>query len=199
MTPPILRRPRPALWVSGALAAAAFGPAAGCVRAPDVAVVSSNTALEVQAAGDYPALQDELDEASLRPRPEDIPRETLAAADQEADLGVVAELYARVATDQDRLDQLLRAGCVGEAADGLLTPRPDTPCPGNLASGEVARLLGRANVHRRQVWAYLEGRSPEVSPEEVRRTWRTVHLERVVCGAPIEQPPDGWVRKECPR
>jgi len=192
------RAPSPA-FATAALVALGASATFGCVRAPDVTVVSRRTALEVQASGDYPELEDELTDASIHPRPEDIPREDLAAADARDDLGVVASLYAQVATDLDRIDQLLRAGCIGEGSDGLLTPRPETPCTAEPEPGEVARLVGRANVHRRQVWAYLEEQSPDAAPDEVRDQWREVHLERVVCGAPIQESDGGWAPKECPR
>ena len=65
-------RPRPlfALAVGAALMALA---SQGCVRA-EVAVVSQHTALERQAAGEYPERETELDDAAIDPGPEAIPR-----------------------------------------------------------------------------------------------------------------------------
>lgn len=169
----------------------------GCVHA-EVAVVSQHTALERQAAGEYPAREQELDDAAIEPGPEAIPREELAASGQGGELGVVAELVARAETDDERIDALLTARCLGEAASGLLVARADD-CRTDVDPDELARLVARENLHRRQVWEFLSTRAEGRSVEAAGAAWREVHLQRVPCGALVEARPGQWGPKECDR
>ena len=140
-----------ALWL-GLL----FSLATGCV-APNVVVVDQKTALELQAAGGYPTLSNELDQAGMTIAPEPFAREELAegrARAGNAALGELAELYVKVATDADAIDQLLLRSCVGEAQSGALEARP-SECIGATDATELARLVGRENLHRRQLWELL--------------------------------------------
>lgn len=169
----------------------------GCVRA-EVAVVSQHTALERQAAGEYPEREQRLDDAAIEPGPEAIPREDLAATGEGGQLGVVAQLVARAETDDERIEALLDAHCLGEGADGLLVTRPED-CRIDVDPDEVGRLSARENLHRRQVWEFLAERSPGRTTEEARVTWRELHLMRVPCGALVEQRAGEWSEKECRR
>lgn len=167
----------------------------GCVRA-DVVVVDGRTAFEAQAAGELPALEARLTQASVQPGAEPIPREALAASPEAADLGPVAALWASAETDQDRLDRWLVAGCVGEGREGLLVARVEA-CGPEVDAGEVARLVGRENVHRRQVWEVLAAEEPGATVEQARAAWRPVHLDAVVCGALVETAEGAWAAKTC--
>ncbi|MCA9578884.1 MAG: DUF1318 domain-containing protein [Myxococcales bacterium] len=169
----------------------------GCVRA-EVAVVSQHTALERQAAGEYPERETELDDAAIEPGPEAIPREALAETGEGGELGVVAQLVARAETDDERIEALLSARCLGEAVSGLLVARPDD-CRADLDAEELARLVARENLHRRQLWEFLSTRAEGTSTERARETWRELHLMRVPCGAMIEAAPDRWEAKVCER
>lgn len=171
--------------------------AQGCVRA-EVAVVSQHTALERQAAGEYPEGEQRLDNAAIEPGPEAIPREALAATGEGGQLGVVAQLVARAETDDERIEALLEARCLGEGADGLLVPRPDD-CRIDVDPDEVGRLSARENLHRRQVWEFLAEQSPGRTTDEARVAWRELHLMRVPCGALVELRAGSWTEKECQR
>lgn len=186
-------------WVGFATACLALlaVSAQGCVRA-EVAVVSQHTALERQAAGEYPEGEQRLDDAAIEPGPEAIPREALAATGEGGQLGVVAQLVARAETDDERIEALLEARCLGEGADGLLVSRPDD-CRIDVDPDEVGRLSARENLHRRQVWEFLAERSPGRTTEEARVAWRELHLMRVPCGALVELRAGTWSEKECPR
>ena len=168
-----------------------------CVHA-EVAVVSQHTALERQAAGEYPAREQLLDDAAIEPGPEAIPREALAATGEGGELGVVAELVARAETDDERIEALLIARCLGEAASGLLVARADD-CRADVDPDELARLVARENLHRRQVWEFLSTRAEGRSVEAAGAAWREVHLLRVPCGALVEAQPGQWGPKECDR
>lgn len=168
----------------------------GCVRAPEVAVVSAHTALERQAAGEYPRAERELADVAISPAPVPIPREQLTDGAGASGLGVVDEMVARAAADQDRVDALLVARCIGEASTALLEVTAST-CRQEVDAEEVARLVGRINVHRRQVWAFVAQRSPGSTEDQARDRWRTIHLERVVCGGQVQNAAGAWEIKRC--
>lgn len=171
--------------------------AVGCVS-PNVVVVDQKTALEQQAAGGYPTLENDLEQAGLALAPEPFAREELSGGRERAGstaLGELAELYVKVADDADAIDQLLLRGCVGEGRSGLLTPRP-SDCMGPADSTELARLIGRENLHRRQLWQLI-ARETQVSPERAEAQWRALHLEQVVCGGLVEADADVWRPKAC--
>jgi hypothetical protein len=172
-----------------------------CVT-PNVVVVDQKTALEQQAAGGYPALENDLEQAGMAPAPEPFAREELANGPDRAGgdagagaLGPLAELYAKSESDADAIDRLLLQRCIGEARSGLLEPRPNE-CVGAADATEMARLLGRENLHRRQLWQLLANQR-SVSVERVLPVWRELHLAQVVCGGLVESPDGGWGPKPC--
>jgi hypothetical protein len=169
---------------------------AACVR-PTVVVVDQKTALERQAAGDYPALENELEQAQLSPAPEPFTREELASGREQRAAGVLGELgqlYARGESDADILDRLLLQRCIGEAETGQLVPRPND-CVGATDRAELARVIGRENLHRRQLWELL-AREHRSSAAQVQTLWRAPHLEQVPCGALVETAAR-WEPKSC--
>lgn len=168
----------------------------GCVRAPAVTVVSANTALERQASGEYPSSERELASAAISPAPVPIPREQLTNGGGSTGLGVVDEMVARAASDQGRLDELLLSRCVGEASSALIEVTMST-CRQEIDPEEVARLVGRVNVHRRQVWAFVAESNPSTTEDAAREQWRVLHLQRVVCGGQIQTASGGWETKRC--
>lgn len=187
-----MRHAGPRLWLATlALALPA------CV-APNVVVVDQKTALEQQAAGGYPALENDLEQAGMSPAPEPFAREELASGREQSGsgaLGELAELYVKGQSDADAIDRLLLQRCIGEARSGLLEPRP-SDCVGAADATEMARLLGRENLHRRQLWQLLAS-SRNVSPESVLPVWRELHLGQVVCGGLIESADGRWEPKAC--
>ncbi len=169
---------------------------AACVKAPNVSIVDSKTALEKQAAGDYPALENDLEQAGIQPRSEVFPREQLGTnGDSTAALGEIAQLYAAAETDEDAIDRLLISQCIGEALSGFLEPRP-SDCTANVDTAEMTRLLGRENLHRRQIWQLAASeRGAEVA--QAQHAWRTIHLKRIVCKGLIQIDAQVWKAKEC--
>ncbi|HEY2734454.1 MAG TPA: DUF1318 domain-containing protein [Polyangiales bacterium] len=175
----------------------AAGYFSGCVAA-NIAVVDQKTALEEQAAGGYPTLENDLDQAGMAPAPEAFAREELAAGRARSGgtaLGELAQLYVQVQTDADAIDQLLLQKCVGEALSGLLEPRP-SDCIGTTDATELARLVGRENLHRRQLWQLLANEQ-QVSVDRVQESWRGLHREQVVCGGLVEAKENVWEPKTC--
>ena len=169
--------------------------ASSCIKTAPIAVVDNRTALEIQAAGEYPVLEFEGADAALEPGPspasaqELVSKSGVAAAGQDLDLFVVSESQARF------IDSMLLLGCLGEGQTGLLEYTPDR-CGDEVEVSELLRATSRNNLHRRQVWEYLASKRPDASVEAARRAWRAVHLEQVRCGTWIEQ--DGkWTQKAC--
>jgi hypothetical protein len=170
---------------------------AHCV-APNVVVVDQKTALEHQAAGGYPTLENDLEQAGMSPAPEPFAREELVRGREQhgqGALGEFAELYAKGESDADTIDRLLLQKCIGEALEGSLEPRP-SDCVGSADATELARVVGRENLHRRQLWQLL-ATERKTSVERVRDVWRTLHLEQVVCGGLIETEGARWSPKSC--
>jgi hypothetical protein len=170
---------------------------ASCV-APNVVVVDQKTALEEQAAGGYPALENDLEQAGLTPAPEPYSREQLASGREKNRRGALSELtelYARGETDADVIDRLLLQKCIGETLAGSLVPRP-SDCVGTTDTTQLTRVIGRENLHRRQLWQLLASER-KLNIDQVREVWREVHLAQVVCGGLIETADAGWKAKAC--
>jgi hypothetical protein len=168
-----------------------------CV-APNVVVVDQKTALEQQAAGGYPVLENDLEQAGMAPAPEPFAREELAKGRERSGsgpLGELAELYAKSESDADAIDRLLLQHCIGEGTSGLLEPRP-SECVGAADATEVARLVGRENLHRRQLWQLMASER-KADVDGVQPVWRELHLEQVVCGGLVETAGGGWEPKSC--
>jgi uncharacterized protein YdbL (DUF1318 family) len=168
-----------------------------CVAA-NVVVVDQKSALERQAAGDYPTLENDAEQAGLSPAPEAFTREELVAGrarQGRGALGELAELIVSGESDADTIDRLLLQRCVGEASSGLLAPRP-VDCIGAADSTELVRVIGRENLHRRQLWQ-LMATEHAVSADRARRLWREQHLEQVVCGGFVESGRETWGPKAC--
>ena len=183
-----------AMLIAGALLAGALS---GCV-ATNVVVVDQKTALERQAAGEYPTLENDAEQAALSPAPEPFTREELAPGRERKGgkaLGELAELYAHGESDAEVVDRLLLQRCIGEATSGLLVARP-SDCIGAADATELVRVIGRENQHRRQLWRLLASER-KADVERTRRVWRELHLEQVVCGGLVESQQDRWGPKSC--
>lgn len=164
----------------------------------NVVVVDQKTALERQAAGEYDVLENDTEQAGLSAAPEAFTRDELVAGRERQGrgaLGELAELYASGESDAEAIDRLLLQRCVGEAQSGLLVPRP-ADCVGAADSTELVRVIGRENLHRRQLWQMLASER-DADIERARRVWRKLHVEQVVCGGLVESGRDSWGPKAC--
>ena len=166
--------------------------AAGCIPAPEIVVVDRATVLEEQAAGSFGDVEQKLTRSAIVPHP--VP---LTPAQLEA-LGVLPPPLVDHTglTDADRVDGLLAQHCIGEARNGLLAETPKA-CRGAENRAAAATLVGRVNRARVQLWDWLHGRRPDVSTEELRRSWRRFHAEGVVCGGWIQRDDGVWEAKGC--
>lgn len=179
--------------VAVALAVALGVTAGGCIRA-DVVIVDKKTALEEQAAGSFRGLEEEIEQAGLLPRPTPVTGAQLAAAGV---TGASDDAAAQGLPDALRADTLLVQRCIGEANDGTLVLTADR-CTGAIDVPDVNRLLERLNRSRRQLWDWMAARAPRRSPDEIRATWREVHISGLICGGQIERDGGGgWEVKKC--
>lgn len=170
-----------------------------CVKAPDIVLTDQKTAFEAQAAGEFRALENDLHQQNIAPKGEDITREAIEASNPESGrstLGEVAQLYSEVQTDAAWIEQMLVVGCIGEGNDALLAGRADA-CEREVDSARLTRVVERANLHRRQLWQMMSQRAEKASPADIRKGWREVHLQRVVCGAMVQDDAGEWEKKPC--
>ena len=169
-----------------------------CVRPPNIVVTGQKTALENQAAGEFHVLENDLHQAGVSPRAESIPREQLVSQQQRGSQvhGELAQLYAKAQQDADWIDRMLTAQCIGEALTSLLKHTPEN-CGERINATEMTRIIGRANLHRRQLWRLVQRRRPQVTESQIRSQWRHWHLQQVVCGGWVEQSDGVWNKKTC--
>lgn len=189
---------------NGGIAACLFGATlvvfGGCITVPDVVLVENKTALEKQASGEFRSLDLELQRAGLNAGPENITRGQLDGKNKdlrESTLGEIVRLYSAVQSDAERIDHFLVAQCLGEANTGFLVETRDQ-CTEDINPAEVTALLERSNRNRRQIWRDVMAKVKMGSPENsVRNSWRKRYLQRVVCGAQIEDKTGQWEVKKC--
>lgn len=179
------------------LLALALAPvAAGCLSTGNVIVADHQTVLEQQAAGAFPEAERDLQRAAIGPGPAPLTRGQLDAAGEPRPTEATLGDEGAGAPDRSRIDDLLVRRCLGEALDGTLVETRAT-CSAAVDAAALTRLVERENRGRWQLLRYLQSRRPGVPLGEIRRTWRTVHLESVVCGAGVEITPGVWEAKRC--
>jgi hypothetical protein len=184
-----------ARWLCAFAALFAAATQTACIKAPPIVVVDNRTALEAQAAGEYPELEFQSADATLRPGPTPVSGQEIASKAGLSAAGADLDLFDVSQSDAQLIDTMLVRGCLGEGKDGLLKYTPDH-CDETVEVSELLRAASRNNLHRRQVWEYLAAKRTNRSTVEVRDAWRSVHLEQVRCGTWIEE--DGaWTQKTC--
>ncbi|MHB8417030.1 MAG: DUF1318 domain-containing protein [Myxococcales bacterium] len=167
-------------------------PLAGCFKAPEIVVVDRSTVLEEEAAGSYADLERELARAGVAPRP--VP---LTPAQLEA-LGIAPPPLVDHTnlTDADAADALLVQRCIGEGSDGLLADTHQS-CRRPTDREAADRLIERINRARRQLWQWMQEQKPTASLAQIRRAWRELHAEGMVCGGWRQKSDGSWEPKPC--
>lgn len=172
---------------------------AGCISAPDVVLLDRKTILEEQAAGELLTLADALRESAIVPQAVPFTRGQLEAAGADLShdaLGRLVQLQQMPLSEIDYLDNLLVRRCIGEARSGLLVETPET-CTGPAATVRTSAAVQRVNRSRKQLWRYLQERSPESSSAQIRNIWRQRHLQALVCGGQVQRDDGEWEIKRC--
>ena len=164
--------------------------AAGCIKAPTIVVLDRATTLEREASGEFPKLELQLLRAGTKPQPAPLTRDQLENA------GMTKPLVAQVDhSDAERIDELLKISCIGEAKDGGLVETKDRCTVKDVP--RVGMLLEKANRERMQIWEWLRGKRPGRSLVEVRRAWHDTHLHAIICGGNVQREDGGWESKKC--
>jgi hypothetical protein len=162
----------------------------GCIKAPDIIVVDRATALEREAAGQFPKLDFEMEKVGTEARPQAISREALEQSGHPRPV-----IEEESASDAERIDTLLKDKCIGEALDGTLIETLDRCAVKQVP--HLTTLLERTNRDRQQMWEWLKASRPQRSMPDVRRAWREVHLRAVTCGGQVQNPDGSWEPKRC--
>jgi len=164
----------------------------GCFKPSDVVIVDRATALEQQASGSFADLERRLARAGVAPRP--VP---FTPAELEA-LGIApaAMSDSTEMTTADRVDALLVEHCVGEARDGRLVDTHES-CKATVDREDADALIDRVNRARIQLWRWMQEQKAGSSVDEMRRGWREIHAQGVVCGGWIEIDEGRWESKAC--
>ncbi|HTP27750.1 MAG TPA: DUF1318 domain-containing protein [Anaeromyxobacteraceae bacterium] len=166
--------------------------ALACIPAPNIVMVDRATALEQQAAGSFDELERRLTRTGIVPRPVPLTPEQLES------LGIqpATLMEETEPTDADRIDDLLRQHCVGEAREGLLV---DTHRDCRSASDRAATiaLVDRVNRARAQLWRWMSTERRDTAPGALQRTWQRIHAQGIVCGAWIQHDDGTWGEKKC--
>jgi hypothetical protein len=162
----------------------------GCIRAPEIVMVDRATALEEQASGSFKDVEQRLARAGMSPTPVPL------TPNQLEELGIQpTPLVENIGkTQADRVDDLLRRHCVGEGRDGLLVR---SRCQAGRMSADDIALVERVNRARQQLWQWMRTVRPGVPEESLRRSWRQVHAEGVICGGWVESDDGTWGEKKC--
>ena len=185
-------RPRPGARIAVAWAVVVASTLVGCVNPPEIVMVDRATALEQEAAGSFDDVERRLNRAAIEPRPVALTPEQVAALGlRPAPLVDGAEL-----TDADRLDGLLIQHCVGEGGDGLIVDTRDA-CRGAADPDEIQTVVERVNRARRQLWRWMHEQRPDVSVDDLRKSWRQAHVRSVVCDGWVEGDDGKWQGKTC--
>lgn len=164
----------------------------GCVHPPEIVMVDRGTALEQQAGGSFGDLERKLSRTSIEARPVPLtPKQFEALGIKPLPISDTTDL-----TDADLVDGLLIQHCIGEGREGLLV---DThrACVGAADHAETLALVERVNQARLQLWKWMHEQRPAASVDDLRKTWRTVHVRGVVCGGWIEGDAGAWESKTC--
>jgi hypothetical protein len=164
--------------------------AGGCIKAPSIVVLDRATTLEREAAGEFPKLELQLLRAGTRPEPAPLTREQLESAGYSRP--IVAEVDH---SEAERIDELLKISCIGEASNGALVETRDRCTVKEVP--RVGMLLEKANRDRMQIWEWLRAKRPERSLTDVRRAWHDTHLRAIVCGGQVQRDDGGWEQKKC--
>jgi hypothetical protein len=171
---------------------AALAVLVGCVRAPDVVVVDRGSALEQQAGGSFADVERKLNRQSVEARPLPLtPKQFEALGIKPLPLSDATEL-----TDADVVDNLVVQHCIGEGRDGLLVDT-HAACVGAADRSEALELIARVNQARVQLWRWMQTERKDASIDDLRRTWRAVHVRGVPCDGWIQNEHGEWEAKRC--
>ena len=166
--------------------------ALGCIKPPEIVMVDRATALEQQAGGSFPDLEEKLARAAVSGRPAPFTSDQLEA------LGMSPPSLSDSAetTDADRVDAILEQHCAGEGQDGLIADTFDE-CHGATDHEELLKLVDRVNRARTQLWRWMHEQRPDLPLDELRKRWTAAHARNIACGSFMQGADGKWQGKPC--
>ncbi len=161
-----------------------------CIRTNSV-TIGRKTDLERQLMGRLePLSEEELLAASVR-----APAPTGSSPLRELEDRAIAA-RRRQLFNQDDLETLSRAGCIGEARDGFVVSRP---CEGSDLLSLRDRLLREENADRNAVVDWAIEAEPGLTPgdrQQVLQIYHTLRVEQAGPGTPVQRDDGSWTAKE---
>jgi uncharacterized protein YdbL (DUF1318 family) len=169
----------------------------GCVSAK-INVVDERTALENQILGSYEELDRDMqllasvravDEAGKDRQPPSYTRER-----QQAIAARQTQQFNR-----DDIDELKKAGCLGEAQDGSLAARPCDRSSDQTVAERLERLIASENQARGVILRFAVTVSPDLTDRDlpqVTAAYARMQREKAKSGEWIQEPGGEWVRKD---
>jgi len=178
---------------AGALACLLYG----CVSAK-INVVDERTALENQILGSYEELDRDMQLlASVRAVDSAGETQPPPSYTQQRQQAIVARQTQQF--NQDDIDELKKAGCIGEARDGTLAARPCDPAADKSVAERLERLIASENQARGVILRFAVTVSPDLTEKDlpqVTKTYARMQREKAKTGEWIQQPDGKWVRKD---
>jgi uncharacterized protein YdbL (DUF1318 family) len=169
----------------------------GCVSAK-INVVDERTALENQILGSYEELDRDMQLlASVRAVDSSGKTQPPPSYTQERQQAIVARQTQQF--NQDDIDELKKAGCIGEAKDGILAARPCDRSSDKSVAERLERLIASENQARGVILRFAVTTSPDLTEKDlpqVTEAYARMQREKARTGEWIQQPAGEWVKKD---
>lgn len=169
----------------------------GCVSAK-INVVDERTALENQILGSYEELDRDMQLlASVRSVDSAGKTQPPPSYTQQRQQAIVARQTQQF--NQDDIDELKKAGCIGEAKGGTLAARPCERSSDQTVAQRLERLIASENQARGVILRFAVTTSPDLTEKDlpqVTETYARMQREKAKTGEWIQQPDGKWVRKD---
>ena len=169
----------------------------GCVSAK-INVVDERTALENQILGSYEELDRDMQLlASVRAVDSGGKTRPPPSYTQERKQAITARQTQQF--NQDDIDELKKAGCIGEAKDGTLAARPCERSSDQTVAQRLERLIASENQARGVILRFAVTTSPDLTEKDlpqVTEAYARMQREKAKTGEWIQQPSGEWIRKD---
>jgi uncharacterized protein YdbL (DUF1318 family) len=169
----------------------------GCVSAK-INVVDERTALENQILGSYQELDRDMQLlASVRAVDSGGETQPPPSYTQQRREAIVARQTQQF--NQDDIDELKKAGCIGEAKDGTLAARPCDRSTDKSVAERLERLVASENQARGVILRFAVTTSPDLTEKDlpqVTEAYARMQREKAKTGEWIQQASGKWVRKD---
>ena len=174
-----------------------FFVVSGCVSAK-INVVDERTALENQILGSYEELDRDMQLlASVRAVDSSGKTQPPPSYTQERQQAIVARQTQQF--NRDDIDELKRAGCLGEAGDGTLAARTCDRSSDQAIAGRLERLIASENQARGVILRFAVTTSPDLTEKDlpqVTEAYARMQREKAKTGEWIQQPDGKWIQKD---